>query len=981
VSRRFPLLSSAGRRARPPGTLRRGVAALGSVALAAGVLVAAPAGAGASGAAGSARAVTSGAAANGRAVAVSPSALPAAGLAHVFAKDRQLANGAVGGVRPGSVRVARLGRAGVEWAVAGYQPAAGAPIVSQVAMQDGAGTGIFRRSAGGAWTFVAPGAEPLACDTTIPTAVRAAWHLDTALCDSHPAAAARAARAAAPRPGRRPDIDARIAQVGLSQVGHPDIPAVTSFGGVDCDPYTPMVGPYYPNPDGRGCGYDPTFKVMDESEEWCADFAEWVWLRAGVTSDMTLINPGANSFFKWAQAEGEPATVDPTDPAVGDAVTFYQPGPITTSTPADHVGIITAVHPDGTVDMVNGDFLGSTNITVQYNTDLNLRSFASSVWGPGEQWVFASPPAGAEPAAPRTVVSGPKVVAAGTETTFRAAAVEPGGSISGYMWAFGDGEYVPGGAETGAVAHHVFADPGRTTVSLTATAASGAVTVRTITLDVVTPSAPATSTPSDALYYAYSPVMERVFSAGAGGLSEQSWDGASWLRERLPGDVAAGGAVAALDYKDRYDVLTPHVFARLAGGGLDETTLSGGTWTAATLPGGPAAGSPITAITVAAIRPYPAVFFVDGAGRVQETAEGGGRWASAPVRGAPQGVRALSAGTVQEKGRPVTALWSVGAGGSLAVTTAAGRSWSSRSIRSPLGVAPGTSLSAVASGGDHQPAVFFVDAAGRLAAAMPAGGGWTVQQVSPSPVEATAAIQATDVVPASGPPVPEAVTLSSNGEPLVASDSSGRWSTTLAPGTAQSLVALAAYQIPGAGQRLVFSDGTGFSADTEAGGTTTWTESALPATPTTFAGRVLLYAADGADYAAAQQAASSAGLPSSQVTGDFSTAWAAATSGDYLVIAVGGPAASGLYYNVCGWANPAEAFGGSTPFYLAGPPLDQLPGANAYENASGATASDTTALASDLAYYAVHGSYPPGVTSPPTDYFPAYACAGSPSVS
>jgi hypothetical protein len=47
-----------------------------------------------------------------------------------------------------------------------------------------------------------------------------------------------------------------------------------------------------------------------------------------------------------------------------------------------------------------------------------------------------------------------------------------------------------------------------------------------------------------------------------------------------------------------------------------------------------------------------------------------------------------------------------------------------------------------------------------------------------------------------------------------------------------------------------------------------------------------------------------------------------------------------------------------------------------YENGAGATAADTQSLATDLAYYALHGSYPAGAT-PPTAAAPAYACSGS----
>ena len=59
---------------------------------------------------------------------------------------------------------------------------------------------------------------------------------------------------------------------------------------------------------------------------------------------------------------------------------------------ADHVGIVTAVHADGTVNLVNGDFLGATNISVQYNVNVRLSTWASKVEGSkGEKWAFVSP--------------------------------------------------------------------------------------------------------------------------------------------------------------------------------------------------------------------------------------------------------------------------------------------------------------------------------------------------------------------------------------------------------------------------------------------------------------------------------------------------------------------------------------------------------------------------------------------------------------
>ncbi len=150
----------------------------------------------------------------------------------------------------------------------------------------------------------------------------------------------------------------------------------------------------------------------------------------------------------------------------------------------------------------------------------------------------------------------------------------------------------------------------------------------------------------------------------------------------------------------------------------------------------------------------------------------------------------------------------------------------------------------------------------------------------------------------------------------------------------------------------------------------------LTADPALLRVDVRLYAADPADDQAALAAASADGLPASQVTESFATAWDQASSGEYLVLAVGGPADDALYFNQCGWTAPDGLAGGSTPFYYASSALNTLPAVDEYENAAGATAADTETLAADLAYYAVHGAYPAGAT-PPAAAAPAAVCVGS----
>jgi hypothetical protein len=236
-------------------------------------------------------------------------------------------------------------------------------------------------------------------------------------------------------------------------------------------------------------------------------------------------------------------------------------------------------------------------------------------------------------------------------------------------------------------------------------------------------------------------------------------------------------------------------------------------------------------------------------------------------------------------------------------------------------------------------------------------------------------------VPSSSSPQPDVFALSTSGQPLLISSGDGAWATEALPGAATGLLALGDYAVPGSPQSVFFTSAHGIEEDSNPSASGAWTLSGpLPDTPVTFAGRVVLYAATDADLAAAAQAAASAGLPSSAVTGSFATAWDHALSGNYLVITVGLAGTDALYFNACGWANPSDAFPGSTPFLLVTPPIDQLPGASNIEEAAGSTTSATATLAYDLAYYALHGTLPPGVTSLPAEASPQFTCSGEPSV-
>jgi hypothetical protein len=298
-------------------------------------------------------------------------------------------------------------------------------------------------------------------------------------------------------------------------------------------------------------------------------------------------------------------------------------------------------------------------------------------------------------------------------------------------------------------------------------------------------------------------------------------------------------------------------------------------------------------------------------------------------------------------------------------------------IRAPMGVATNSPLAAVATG-PYQVSVYFVDGHGKLAEATRAWFGWTVGDVTGAPSAPTALAATSYLLGAqstAGGPVglgTEVFTLDASGRPSVTF--SGQTATL--PGTGSGILAADAYQNAGEPSRLYLSGPLSVDSASTPGGS--WTSTALPATPATLTDRVVLYAATSADHASAVAAATAAGLPASQLTTSFATAWADTLSGNYLVIAVGLAATDALYFNVCGWPNPSGEIPGSTPFYIAGGPLNSLPGPDAYESAAAADAAQTPALAADLAYYATHGQLPSGVTTLPPAAGPAFACSGTP---
>ncbi|MGB6573574.1 MAG: hypothetical protein WBF20_18030, partial [Trebonia sp.] len=348
-------------------------------------------------------------------------------------------------------------------------------------------------------------------------------------------------------------------------------------------------------------------------------------------------------------------------------------------------------------------------------------------------------------------------------------------------------------------------------------------------------------------------------------------------------------------------------------------------------------------------------------------------------------------------------LFAVGPAGTIRAVSDDGGSWASRGIPATTRASGLGSLGALTTS-SGQAAVVYVDSGGRLAEAAETGGmagKWTVTGLPGAPAPGGGLAATTYLLPSavtgpfgsfpqppgsltpSGPAEPlgtEAFYRTASGAPAVAFDDGTGWRTAALPGTADAVTGASAYPVAYQPMQLFGSTASGLTEDTTSGAPSgTWTAQALPGTPAAFADRVVLYAATPADDTAALSAAAAAGLPAGQVTTSFATAWDDTLSGGYLLFAVGQAAINALEYNTCGWDNPSADIAGSTPFDYVTRPLNALIPAGLFMDGAASTASLTPQRATDLAYFAVHGALPPGVTSVPVAAAPARACAGSPS--
>jgi hypothetical protein len=137
-------------------------------------------------------------------------------------------------------------------------------------------------------------------------------------------------------------LQARIVSIAEGQVGYATDPA---------DSYCNKFSAYWVS-GTNDCGN------ANLDEQWCADFAAWVWKRAGATVDYQYINGDLNSsaasFYEWGMAHGtwHPVGAGYT-PEPGDVAVYGLDVPALV---AQHVAIVTSYTLGaGGPDVVNGD--------------------------------------------------------------------------------------------------------------------------------------------------------------------------------------------------------------------------------------------------------------------------------------------------------------------------------------------------------------------------------------------------------------------------------------------------------------------------------------------------------------------------------------------------------------------------------------------------------------------------------------------------
>jgi hypothetical protein len=136
-------------------------------------------------------------------------------------------------------------------------------------------------------------------------------------------------------------LRARIVAIAQGQVGYRTDPA---------DTYCNKFSAYW-DAGVDDCGND------NLDEQWCADFAAWVWQQAGAEVSYRLapgyLNSNSASFYVWGTDHGTWHPVGSLyTPQPGDVAVY---GLDTSAVTAVHVAIVVASGDDAAPDVVNGD--------------------------------------------------------------------------------------------------------------------------------------------------------------------------------------------------------------------------------------------------------------------------------------------------------------------------------------------------------------------------------------------------------------------------------------------------------------------------------------------------------------------------------------------------------------------------------------------------------------------------------------------------
>ncbi len=108
------------------------------------------------------------------------------------------------------------------------------------------------------------------------------------------------------------------------------------------------------NPPGSEC------TIFGPCEEWCALFASWVWIKAGVPLEGSTAEYGySGTLYTWAKEHGGRVLPPSATPSPGDLV-FYGSGPGPGE--SEHVGVVQRVFKDGRITTIEGNYAGHVSL-------------------------------------------------------------------------------------------------------------------------------------------------------------------------------------------------------------------------------------------------------------------------------------------------------------------------------------------------------------------------------------------------------------------------------------------------------------------------------------------------------------------------------------------------------------------------------------------------------------------------------------------